>query len=80
MMLCPRSLILDRVLKSAVTFPYRKFSMSQISQQGKVPDMAEVRNRLREIVGGSTNWQYVPNIMQINWRSLKCTLNDVLSP
>uniref|UniRef100_A0A8C2Q394 Acyl-CoA thioesterase 9, tandem duplicate 2 n=1 Tax=Cyprinus carpio TaxID=7962 RepID=A0A8C2Q394_CYPCA len=50
-MLCPR------FLKSAVSFTYRKFSMGQISQQGKVPDMAEVRNRLREIVGASTNWQ-----------------------
>uniref|UniRef100_A0A673HT97 Acyl-CoA thioesterase 9, tandem duplicate 2 n=1 Tax=Sinocyclocheilus rhinocerous TaxID=307959 RepID=A0A673HT97_9TELE len=50
-MLCPR------VLKSAVSFTCRKFSMGQISQQGKVPDMAEVRNRLREIVGASTNWQ-----------------------
>uniref|UniRef100_A0A672N578 Acyl-coenzyme A thioesterase 9, mitochondrial-like n=1 Tax=Sinocyclocheilus grahami TaxID=75366 RepID=A0A672N578_SINGR len=45
------------VLKSAVSFTCRKFSMGQISQQGKVPDMAEVRNRLREIVGASTNWQ-----------------------
>lgn len=35
------SLILDRFLKSAVSFTYRKFSMGQISQQGKVPDMAE---------------------------------------
>ncbi|XP_073686670.1 acyl-coenzyme A thioesterase 9, mitochondrial-like [Garra rufa] len=45
-MLCPRA------LKSAVSFTCRKFSCV-----GKVPDMAEVRNRLREIVGASTNWQ-----------------------
>lgn len=31
--------------------------MGQICRQGKAPDMVEVRNRLREIVGGSTNWQ-----------------------
>ncbi|CAM4722619.1 unnamed protein product [Leuciscus chuanchicus] len=52
-----RSLVLYRVLKSAVSFTFRKFSMDQISRRGKAPDMAEVRNRLREIVGASTNWQ-----------------------
>lgn len=35
------SLILDRVLKSAVSFTCRKYTVGQISQQGKDPDMAE---------------------------------------
>ncbi|KAK2870086.1 hypothetical protein QQF64_021957 [Cirrhinus molitorella] len=51
-MLCPRSFILYRILKSAVSFKCRKFSCV-----GKVPDMVEVRNKLREIVGASSNWQ-----------------------
>lgn len=50
-MFCPR------FLKAAVSFTCRKFSMGQISRQGKTLDMAEVRNRLREVVGASTNWQ-----------------------
>ncbi|XDV47505.1 hypothetical protein PO909_017112 [Leuciscus waleckii] len=55
-----------RVLKSASSLMCRGFSMGQMCRQGKAPDMAEgntfllvsnVRNRLREIVGASTNWK-----------------------
>uniref|UniRef100_A0A672N6Q3 Acyl-coenzyme A thioesterase 9, mitochondrial-like n=1 Tax=Sinocyclocheilus grahami TaxID=75366 RepID=A0A672N6Q3_SINGR len=35
----------------------RGLSTGQMYRQGKAPDMAEVRNRLREIVGASTNWK-----------------------
>uniref|UniRef100_A0A8C1GND3 Acyl-CoA thioesterase 9, tandem duplicate 1 n=1 Tax=Cyprinus carpio TaxID=7962 RepID=A0A8C1GND3_CYPCA len=35
----------------------RGFFTGQMCRQGKAPDMAEVRNRLREIVGASTNWK-----------------------
>ncbi|XP_016296668.1 acyl-coenzyme A thioesterase 9, mitochondrial-like isoform X1 [Sinocyclocheilus anshuiensis] len=55
-----------RVLKSASSLMCRGFSTGQMCRQGKAPDMAEgntfllvsnVRNRLREIVGASTNWK-----------------------
>ncbi|CAL9697774.1 unnamed protein product [Knipowitschia caucasica] len=39
-------------LRSAVAFTSR----SLCSSPGRAPDMKEVRNRLREIVGASTNW------------------------
>ncbi|TRY58833.1 hypothetical protein DNTS_022339 [Danionella cerebrum] len=55
-----------RVLKSASSLMHRSFSLSHMCRQGKAPDMSEgnsfllmsnVRNRLREIVGASTNWR-----------------------
>ncbi|KAK7123726.1 hypothetical protein R3I93_021981 [Phoxinus phoxinus] len=55
-----------RVLKSASSLMCRGFSMGHMCRQGKAPEMAEgnafllvsnVRNRLREIVGASTNWK-----------------------
>ncbi|XP_030625788.1 acyl-coenzyme A thioesterase 9, mitochondrial-like [Chanos chanos] len=46
-----------RALRSASSLASRTFSVGSMSQQGKAPDMVEVRNRLREIVGASTNWR-----------------------
>uniref|UniRef100_A0A8C1GIV3 Acyl-CoA thioesterase 9, tandem duplicate 1 n=1 Tax=Cyprinus carpio TaxID=7962 RepID=A0A8C1GIV3_CYPCA len=46
-----------RALKSASSLMCRGFFTGQMCRQGKAPDMAEVRNRLREIVGASTNWK-----------------------
>uniref|UniRef100_A0A671RVD8 Acyl-coenzyme A thioesterase 9, mitochondrial-like n=1 Tax=Sinocyclocheilus anshuiensis TaxID=1608454 RepID=A0A671RVD8_9TELE len=55
-----------RVLKSASSLMCRGFSTGQLCRQGKAADVAEgntfllvsnVRNRLREIVGASTNWK-----------------------
>ncbi|XP_051971165.1 acyl-coenzyme A thioesterase 9, mitochondrial-like isoform X2 [Xyrauchen texanus] len=45
-----------RILNAASSLVCRRFSMGQMSRQGKATDMSEVRNRLREIVGASTNW------------------------
>ncbi|XP_041924482.1 acyl-CoA thioesterase 9, tandem duplicate 1 isoform X3 [Alosa sapidissima] len=53
------------VLRSAVSLSSRTFCISSSCNQGKAPDVNEgnrdwlvsnVRNRLREIVGASTNW------------------------
>ncbi|XP_072545367.1 acyl-CoA thioesterase 9, tandem duplicate 1 isoform X1 [Salminus brasiliensis] len=55
-----------RVLKRATSLTSRAFSVGPVCLQGKAPDMAEgnshllvtnVRNRLRQIVGASTNWK-----------------------
>lgn len=60
-MLSPRILM----MRSATFMTCRAFSRGGVSLQGKAPDMAEgnshllmsnVRNRLRAIVGASTNW------------------------
>uniref|UniRef100_A0A4W5KSW0 Uncharacterized protein n=1 Tax=Hucho hucho TaxID=62062 RepID=A0A4W5KSW0_9TELE len=62
-MLLPRF----RFLRSVASLTMRAFSRGPVSLQGKAPDMSEgnahllvsnVRNRLREIVGASTNWRY----------------------
>uniref|UniRef100_A0AAR2KGL5 HotDog ACOT-type domain-containing protein n=1 Tax=Pygocentrus nattereri TaxID=42514 RepID=A0AAR2KGL5_PYGNA len=45
------------ILKIATALTSRAFSVGPVCLQGKAPDMAEVRNRLREIVGASTNWK-----------------------
>uniref|UniRef100_A0A8C8J4E4 Acyl-CoA thioesterase 9 n=1 Tax=Oncorhynchus tshawytscha TaxID=74940 RepID=A0A8C8J4E4_ONCTS len=61
-MLSPRF----RFLRSVASLTTRTFSRGPVSLQGKAPDMSEgnahllmsnVRNRLREIVGASTNWR-----------------------
>ncbi|CAB1349878.1 unnamed protein product [Coregonus sp. 'balchen'] len=52
-MLLPRI----RLLRSVASLTTRAFSRRPVSLQGKAPDMSEVRNRLREIVGASTNWR-----------------------
>ncbi|XP_036790931.1 acyl-coenzyme A thioesterase 9, mitochondrial isoform X3 [Oncorhynchus mykiss] len=61
-MLSPRF----RFLGSVASLTTRTFSRGPVSLQGKAPDMSEgnahllmsnVRNRLREIVGASTNWR-----------------------
>lgn len=53
------------LLRSAASFTTRSFCTGGVSKQGRAPDMVEgnpllhvsnVRNRLREIVGASTNW------------------------
>ncbi|XP_018616839.1 acyl-coenzyme A thioesterase 9, mitochondrial isoform X2 [Scleropages formosus] len=46
-----------QVLRAAASFTTRAVSMVTTASQGRAPDMAEVRNRLREIVGASTNWR-----------------------
>ncbi|XP_063729972.1 acyl-CoA thioesterase 9, tandem duplicate 1 isoform X2 [Eleginops maclovinus] len=51
-MLSPRFLL----LRSTASLTSRSFSRGAVLRQGKAPDMAEVRNRLREIVGASRNW------------------------
>ncbi|XP_028813257.1 acyl-coenzyme A thioesterase 9, mitochondrial isoform X2 [Denticeps clupeoides] len=52
-MLSPRFML----LRPAASLPSRAFSARPALQQGQAPDMTEVRNRLREIVGASTNWK-----------------------
>ncbi|XP_056155510.1 acyl-CoA thioesterase 9, tandem duplicate 1 isoform X2 [Lampris incognitus] len=52
MMLSPRLLL----LRSAASLTTRALSQGGVSARGTAPDMVEVRNRLREIVGASTNW------------------------
>ncbi|KAM9333612.1 acyl-coenzyme A thioesterase 9, mitochondrial isoform 3-T3 [Pholidichthys leucotaenia] len=44
------------LLRSATTLSSRSFCVGGVSKQGRAPDMVDVRNRLREIVGASTNW------------------------
>ncbi|XP_063063447.1 acyl-CoA thioesterase 9, tandem duplicate 1 isoform X2 [Engraulis encrasicolus] len=43
-------------VRSAASLSSRALSVSSACHQGKAPDMNDVRNRLREIVGASTNW------------------------
>nr|XP_019962685.1 PREDICTED: acyl-coenzyme A thioesterase 9, mitochondrial isoform X2 [Paralichthys olivaceus] len=51
-MISPRFLL----LRSAASLTTRSLCTGGVLKQGRAPDMAEVRNRLREIVGASTNW------------------------
>ncbi|XP_034023993.1 acyl-CoA thioesterase 9, tandem duplicate 1 isoform X2 [Thalassophryne amazonica] len=44
------------LLRSTASLMPRASSTGGMSQQGRALNMAEVRNRLREIVGASTNW------------------------
>ncbi|XP_042561687.1 acyl-CoA thioesterase 9, tandem duplicate 1 isoform X2 [Clupea harengus] len=43
-------------VRSAASLSRRALCISSTSHQGRAPDMNDVRNRLREIVGASTNW------------------------
>eukprot|EP00064_Thunnus_orientalis_P019446 superscaffoldBa00004871_g19564 len=51
-MLSPRFLL----LRSAASLATRSFCTGGVLRQGRALDTEEVRNRLREIVGASTNW------------------------
>ncbi|KAL3040580.1 hypothetical protein OYC64_011569 [Pagothenia borchgrevinki] len=69
-MLSPRFLL----LRSTASLTSRSFSGGAVLKQGKAPDMAEVRNRLREIVGASTNWSDHQQAM-----SERLSLSDMLA-
>ncbi|XP_035269508.1 acyl-coenzyme A thioesterase 9, mitochondrial-like isoform X2 [Anguilla rostrata] len=45
-----------QVVRTASSLMARPLCLGSRVLQGKAPDMAEVRNRLRETVGASTNW------------------------
>ncbi|XP_066555260.1 acyl-coenzyme A thioesterase 9, mitochondrial isoform X2 [Amia ocellicauda] len=53
-----------RLLSAASSLTTRALSSGPSASQGKSPDMKEVRNRLREIVGASTNWSDHRKAMQ----------------
>ncbi|KAI4806928.1 hypothetical protein KUCAC02_017718 [Chaenocephalus aceratus] len=78
-MLSPRFLL----LRSTASLTSRSFSGGAVLKQGKAPDMADgnpllhvsnVRNRLREIVGASTNWSDHQQAM-----SERLSLSDMLA-
>ncbi|XP_061661668.1 acyl-coenzyme A thioesterase 9, mitochondrial-like isoform X10 [Syngnathoides biaculeatus] len=43
-------------LRPCASLPSGRLLCTAATKEGSAPDMAEVRNRLREIVGASTNW------------------------
>ncbi|XP_061661660.1 acyl-coenzyme A thioesterase 9, mitochondrial-like isoform X3 [Syngnathoides biaculeatus] len=45
-------------LRPCASLPSGRLLCTAATKEGSAPDMAEVRNRLREIVGASTNWRY----------------------
>ncbi|KAF0028567.1 hypothetical protein F2P81_019654 [Scophthalmus maximus] len=47
-----------QLLRSAASLTTRSLCSGGVSKHGRAPDMVEVRNRLREIVGASTNWRF----------------------
>ncbi|KAK1885075.1 Acyl-coenzyme A thioesterase 9 mitochondrial [Dissostichus eleginoides] len=69
-MLSPRFLL----LRSTASLTSRSFGGGAVLKQGKAPDMAEVRNRLREIVGASKNWSDHQQAM-----SERLSLSDMLA-